>query len=118
MITREEIDQILATHTAWKAHFRDYLAGRAALDATIVSDAEQCQLGAWLIGYGPKYLRQEQLIELDSLHKEFHRVAADILYRIKTQDFDGARFAIASEGTLEQASAALANKLLLLKNGL
>jgi Ser/Thr protein kinase RdoA (MazF antagonist) len=118
MITREEIDAILAAHASWKARFRDFLAGKTGMDIATLGDTEHCAFGSWLDHYGAKHLKKEQFEEIGALHAEFHKVAADIVARLKSHDYDGAHAAIAAGGALEQASGALAARLLMLKDAL
>jgi hypothetical protein len=118
MITREEIDAVLAAHAAWKARFHDFLVGRAGLDVATLGTTDHCAFGNWLDRYGAKYLKQEQYKEIDALHTEFHRVAAEVAEKLKRHDFAGAHALIAQGGKLEQASSALAAKLLLVKDSL
>lgn len=118
MITNEEIDAILAAHAAWKARFRDFLVGRAGMDINTLGETGQCAFGAWIEKYGAKFLPKEQFEEISALHTDFHKIAADVVVKLKARDFDGARAAIASDGALERASGALADKLLKLKSAL
>jgi len=118
MITREEIDAVLAAHASWKARFHDYLVGRAGLDIATLGTTDHCAFGNWLDRYGAKYLKQAQYREIDALHAEFHRVAAEVADKLKSRDFAGAHALIAQGGKLEQASGALAARLLQVKNTL
>lgn len=56
--------------------------------------------------------------EIDALHAAFHRTAADVVARLKAHDFAEAHAMIAQGGELEQASAALAARLLIVKDSL
>ena len=118
MITKEEIDAVLAAHAAWKARFRNFLAGKTGMDIATLGDTEHCAFGSWLDSYGAKLLKKEQFEEIGALHAEFHKVAGDIVSRLKGRDYDGAHAAVAAGGSLEQASGALAARLLTLKSTL
>lgn len=118
MITREEIDAVLAAHAGWKARFHDYLVGKSALDVSVLGTTDHCAFGNWLDNYGAKYLKKSHYEEIDALHAAFHKVAADVVSKIKARDFAGAHDLVAPGGELERASGALAAKLLIAKNGL
>jgi hypothetical protein len=118
MITREEIDAVLAAHAAWKARFHDFLVGRAGLDVGVLGTTDHCAFGNWLDSYGAKYLKPAQHEEIQALHAAFHKVAAEVAARIKERDFAAAHAMVAPGGQLDQASSALTVKLLAVKNGL
>ncbi|MBI4989558.1 MAG: CZB domain-containing protein [Rhodocyclales bacterium] len=118
MITREEIDAVLAAHAAWKARFHDFLVGRSGVDIAVLGTTDHCAFGNWLDNYGAKYLEKQQYEEIDALHAAFHKIAADVAARLKARDFAGAHALIAQGGELEQASAALAARLLIVKDAL
>lgn len=118
MITREEIDAVLAAHAAWKSRFHDFLVGRSGVDVSVLGTTDHCAFGSWLANYGAKYLKKEQYEEIDALHAAFHRVAADVVAKLKARDFAGAHAMIAQGGELEQASTALAARLLIVKDTL
>lgn len=118
MITREEIDAVLAAHAAWKTRFHDFLVGRTGLDIATLGTTDHCAFGNWLERYGAKYLKPAQFEEIDALHAEFHRVAAEVAEKLKRHDFAGAHALIAQGGKLDQASSALAARLLIVKDAL
>lgn len=118
MITREEIDAVLVAHAAWKARFHDYLVGRSGVDVSVLGTTDHCAFGNWLDNYGAKYLEKGQYEEIDALHAAFHRVAAEVAARLKARDYAGAHALVGQGGQLEQASAALAARLLILKDAL
>lgn len=118
MITREEIDAVLAAHAAWKARFHDFLVGRAGVDVTVLGTTDHCAFGNWLDNYGAKHLKKGQYEEIDALHADFHATAAEVAARLKARDYAGAHALLAPGGKLEQASNALADKLLAIKSTL
>ena len=118
MITREEIDAVLAAHAAWKARFHDFLVGRSGVDVDVLGTTDHCAFGNWLDNYGAKYLKKAQYEEIGALHAAFHKVAAEVVAKLKARDFAGAHALIAAGGELERASQALAARLLIVKDGL
>jgi len=118
MITREEIDAVLAAHAAWKARFHDFLVGRSGVDVAVLGTTDHCAFGNWLDRYGAQYLKKAQYEEIDALHAAFHKVAAEVVAKLKARDFAGAHALIAAGGEMEQASSALAAKLLVVKDSL
>lgn len=118
MITREEIDAVLAAHAAWKSRFHDFLVGRVGMDIDSLGTTDHCAFGNWLDSYGMKYLKPAQYEEINTLHTVFHQVAAEVVGKLKARDFAGAHALIAAGGKLERASSALAARLLVVKDGL
>ncbi len=107
-----EIDAALMAHSAWKRRFRDYLNGKASFDAMAVGDAHQCRFGKWFDEEGYRLMPEGREGQIRSAHDEFHRVAADILQKIKDKRFAEARADIAADGALNHASIRLSELLL------
>lgn len=107
MSLKEDIEQAIHVHGAWKARFRDFLSGKAALDLSTIGDTQVCELGRWLGQEGRWLLPQRDHDEICKLHAEFHRVVGEIIQKIKRKDFDAARHDLARGGGFEQASHAL-----------
>jgi Chemoreceptor zinc-binding domain len=103
-----DIEDAIHVHGAWKAHFRNFLSGKAELDLSTISQPHACKLGKWLEGNAYRMLAPEDYEEVCRLHAEFHRVAGRIVDNIKQKDFQSARTAIASGGAFDQASHELA----------
>lgn len=118
MITREEIDAVLAAHAAWKSRFHDFLVGRSGVDVAVLGTTDHCAFGNWLDNYGAKHLDKTQYEEINALHADFHRIAAEVMAKLKAHDFAGAHALIAQGGKLEQSSSALAARLLMVKDTL
>lgn len=108
MSIKEDIEQAIHAHDAWKAKFRDFLSGKAAFDLATIGDAGACHLGQWIEQEGCRLLSKKDRDEICKRHTEFHRVARAIVQKIKQKDFNGARRDLACEGVFDQASLALA----------
>lgn len=109
---KQDIEDAIQAHGAWKAKFRDYLSGKAAIDLAVVGQTNCCKLGQWLEHEGLRLLPQESHNEICKLHAEFHRVAAEITSKIKHKDFEGARKDLAPDGVFNHASHNLTAYLL------
>lgn len=107
MSLKEDIEQAIHVHGAWKAKFRDFLSGKAALDISAIGDTHACELGQWLGQEGRWLLPQRDHDEVCKLHAEFHRVVGEVIQKIKHKDFGGARQDVGHGGGFEQASHAL-----------
>jgi Chemoreceptor zinc-binding domain len=111
MAMKSEIEVALQAHAAWREHFKDILNGRAPFDLKLVSASDQCVLGKWLANEGPRMIPAELHDEINVVHQEFHRIAADILQKIKEKRYAEAKLDIALEGALNQTSIRLRSLL-------
>jgi hypothetical protein len=107
MSLKEDIEQAIHAHGAWKAKFRDFLSGKAAFDLAAIGDTQACQLGHWLAQEGRWLLPESDHAEISKLHTEFHQVMGAIVQKIKHKDFGGARHDLGREGVFDQASLVL-----------
>ena len=101
---RSDIEYAIYSHGAWKARFRNFLAGKTGLDLSAVGHTETCKLGKWLADEARRMLAPEDHVKACELHAHFHRVAGDIVHDIKRKDFSAARQALAPAGAFDQAS--------------
>lgn len=116
MSLRDEIEQAIADHAAWKTHFRDFVNGRVELDAATAGLPNHCLFGEWLEKEGERMLLpRETHDEIYTLHAEFHRVAAETIKMKHSGDINGAIQAISPNGIFGKASAALVQRMLKLK---
>ena len=116
MSLREEIEQAIADHAAWKTRFRDFVNGRVELDAATVGLPNHCLFGKWLEKEGERMLLpKEAHDEIYALHAEFHRVAAETIKKKNSGDLNGAMQYLTANGAFGQASAALVQRMLKLK---
>lgn len=111
MSLKEDIEQAIHAHGAWKAQFRDFLSGKAALDPAAIGDTQACRLGQWLGQEGRWLLPEKDHDEICKLHTEFHHVVGAVIQKIKHKDFSGARHDLGREGVFDQASLALTTAL-------
>ena len=107
-----EIEEALHAHATWRKRFRDYLNGNASFDVMAVGDSHQCQFGNWLDKEGYRLMPPNRQDEIRSAHDEFHRIAAEIVQKIKEKRFADVREDISSEGSLNRASRRLSDVLL------
>ena len=109
---RNEINEALNAHSAWKSRFKDFLNGRASFDLKTIDATDQCHFGKWLANEGYRMVPSELYNEIQGVHKEFHQIAADILQKIKDKRFEEAREDISQNGALNQASLRLRDLLM------
>lgn len=107
-----EIDAALMAHSAWRKRFRDYLNGKASFDAATVGDSHACQFGNWLDNEGHRLMPIKRRGEILSAHDDFHRIAAEILQKIKERRFAEVKADIGADGVLNRASSRLSELLL------
>jgi Chemoreceptor zinc-binding domain len=109
---KQDIEDAIQAHGAWKTKFRDYLSGKTAIDLDTVGESDCCKLGKWLEQEGRKLLPQKNHEEICKLHAKFHQAAAEVTRKIKQKDFAGARQHLAPDGVFNLASRTLTTCLL------
>lgn len=108
---REEIDAALQAHAAWRTRFKDYLSGRTAFDTELAGVTDQCAFGRWLAKEGYRLMPSEIHGQIQETHAEFHRVAGEIVRKIKEKRFDEVKQDLSAEGPFNQTSARLSDLL-------
>ena len=108
---REEIDAALQAHAAWRKHFKDYLSGRASFDTKLAGVTDQCDFGRWLAAEGHRLMPGEIHDQIAEAHAEFHRVAGEIVSKIKEKRFDDVRQDLGPDCAFNQSSAKLSDLL-------
>jgi methyl-accepting chemotaxis protein len=77
-----DVDGAVAAHQAWMGRLKNLLLGRSkeTYDPAIVGREDQCALGKWVLGPGQQCCGHHQdFPSLKSKHREFHRMAAEVL---------------------------------------
>lgn len=108
---REDIEEAIHAHGAWKVKFRDFLSGKESMDLSEIAHTEACELGMWLEAGGRRLLKPEDYEEACKRHANFHQVAGEVVSRIKQKDFKAARQMIAADGSFDRASHELSTFL-------
>lgn len=77
-----DIEDAIASHTLWLSHVRQaVLEAQAGMNVESIGAAERCDFGKWL--YGPRLSVDDRASvayrDVESLHAEFHRVAAQVV---------------------------------------
>ena len=104
---KNDIEDAIRAHGAWKTKFRDFLNGKVGMDMSAVGHTEACKLGQWLGEEARRMLSPEDHAKACELHAHFHQVAGGIVHNIKQKDFSAARQALAPDGTFDLASQEL-----------
>lgn len=116
MSVSDELRQAIAAHGQWKQKFRDFMAGTLDLDPSVVQQNNQCQFGKWLESQGHIALGRMDYDEIDRLHTEFHKVAAEVIRTKKAGQTQVAEQALATGGTFATASANLTRRIMAVKS--
>jgi hypothetical protein len=109
---KQDIEDAIQVHGAWKAKFRDYLSGKTAIDLAVVGQTSSCKLGKWLEQEGRRLFPQRDHAEICKRHAEFHHAAAEVTSKIKQKNFAAARNDLAPDGAFNEASRILTACLL------
>ena len=112
MTIKAEIQQALEAHAAWRARFKDFLGGKAALDEAAIGDTHGCRFGNWLDNEGYRLMPESRRDEVRAAHDEFHKIADGIVQKIHAKQFAEAKADLARDGPLNQASARLTDALI------
>lgn len=115
MSVSDELRQAIAAHGQWKVKFRDFMAGKLELDANVVQQNNQCQFGKWLESQGHKLLKKGDYDEINQLHTEFHKVAAEVIRKKKAGQTQAAEQALATGGAFTTTSARLTTRIMAVK---
>jgi hypothetical protein len=113
MAMKSEVDEAIKIHVAWRERFKDILYGRAPFDLDVISASDQCTLGKWLVNDGYRMMPAALHRDICDEHQEFHRIAAEILRKIKAKRYAEAKKDIQLDGALNRSSQRL--KVLLSK---
>ncbi len=109
---KNEINAALNAHSAWKNNFKDFLNGRASFDLASIDATNQCDFGKWLNNEGYRMVPSELHTEICAVHEEFHKIAAEIIQKIKEKRYAEAREDISQTGALNQTSLRLRDLLM------
>ncbi|HUW36334.1 MAG TPA: CZB domain-containing protein [Rhodocyclaceae bacterium] len=109
---KSEIDWALEAHSIWLKKFRDFLNGRVPFDVTRIGVADQCDFGEWLDKEAYRLIPKRLHKDICTTHTAFHRIAAELVQKIREKRFAEAHEDIAPDGQLNQASEQLAKLLL------
>lgn len=77
-----DVSGAVAAHQAWMGRLKNLLQGRSkdTYDPAIVGRDDQCALGKWVQGPGQQYCGHlQEFPSLKSKHRDFHRMAAEVL---------------------------------------
>ncbi|MBI5040268.1 MAG: CZB domain-containing protein [Gammaproteobacteria bacterium] len=115
MSVSDELRQAIAAHGQWKVKFREFMAGTLDLDPSVVQQNNQCQFGKWLESQGHSLLKNLDFDEINQLHTEFHKVAAEVIRKKKAGQTQVAEQAVACGGAFATASAKPTTRLMTVK---
>jgi hypothetical protein len=107
MSIQSEIKEVLRAHAAWRERFQDVLNGRSKIDLSEIGATDKCFFGQWLDKEGKRMASPELHAEITAVHAEFHRIALDIIRKIKEKKFAEARKDISLDGELNKTSLRL-----------
>lgn len=75
-------DEAIKAHSDWKLKLTQYVNNpNGSLKAAEIAPDNLCALGKWIYGEGQKYANLPEFKELQAIHAEFHKAAADVVRR-------------------------------------
>lgn len=80
-----DFDYAVTAHKVWLRHLEFFIDGIEPdrIDLDVAGDAGLCSLGQWLAGSGRQYAALPHFPRLETVHREFHRVAAEIVLSVR-----------------------------------
>lgn len=80
-----DFDNAIVAHKVWLRHLEFFIEGLetdfVGLDS--IDDYTRCSLGQWIGGPGQKYAGLACFSRLDTVHRQFHKVAAQVAGHIR-----------------------------------
>jgi hypothetical protein len=111
-----DFDEAIAAHSSWKGKLKTYLRKPdRSLDANAVASDSQCALGKWLYADGAKHSALPEFKELQSLHANFHRAAADLIKRADAGENVAEEAALGANSAFSATSTQVVQVILKLK---
>jgi hypothetical protein len=111
------IDSAFETHAQWIESFCEVIFKQDTIDVNAYEKDENCELGKWLYGAGKvQYGQSAAFANLIACHAEFHRLAANVAKTINAKEFDRATQLLQKEGEYAEASRAVYQAILKLRN--
>lgn len=112
--TAEHLTSAIAAHGQWKARLRTAIdKGSSDLDPAAASKDDRCDLGKWLYGGAtPEERKSPHYASCLAAHKEFHKVAGDVLGLAVAGKQAEANAALAVGGSFAAASARITSELM------
>ncbi len=109
--TQVQIKKAISVHGLWKTKFQDFMQDKLDLDPEKVKLPNSCEFGKWLERDGEQALGSSTFSEINTLHAQFHRVAAAVVRKKKSGDVQGAEASLGARGDFGQTSTTLILKL-------
>lgn len=117
MSTRSELDRAISKHAMWKMHLRAAIdTWKSESTPDRVDSDNLCDFGTWLYSLPDEERDSVEWIKVQTLHAEFHNLAAKVLKLALDGNMDEANAAMAS--VFKTASAKLTNAMVDWKNKL
>lgn len=104
---KAECDKAIAAHAGWKFKFKQLMSGETKLDATETRSPDRCDFGKWLAANGTRAELGGDFDAINTAHKHFHRVAADVVEAHNRGQHDKVTEALSMTGTFSVAGADL-----------
>jgi Chemoreceptor zinc-binding domain len=115
MSSLSEIDRAISKHAMWKMHLRTAIdTGKSESTPDRVGSDNLCDFGTWLHALPDEERNSAEWIKVQTLHAEFHGLAAKVLKMALDGNREEANAALASG--FKTASAKLTNAMVDWKN--
>lgn len=109
-----DFNSAVTVHLEWKLKLRLYIKNREGnLNPDEVCKDNLCKLGKWLYSDGSaKYASLPEYQKIVEVHKEFHRVAGDIIRRANLGEDVEEEVVLGADSAYDKASVELSQLLL------
>lgn len=99
-----DLNQAIKAHTYWKLMLRWMINGERPVDPVATADDQRCELGQWIVGAGAAYGDLPEFVCLVGEHRNFHRIAGEVIALVTHGHRSAAEVMLAAEGEFSLAS--------------
>ncbi|MBK7366946.1 MAG: CZB domain-containing protein [Candidatus Eisenbacteria bacterium] len=114
MTHADEIKKAIAAHGLWKSRLRQAIdTGRSQWSVEEIAADGDCDLGRWLQAVEPAADEAERIERIRTLHRKFHREAAQVLQLAHGGQRSVANMAMAAGSPFDRLTSELTRELML-----
>jgi len=99
-----DLSQITHMHIMWLQNILDDIRYPAKLDPEIIARCDLCELGKWVNGIDVQYRDLPEFVELNHLHNQLHKSAADAVILAQAGKVGEARQYLSIDGGCVETS--------------
>lgn len=109
-------DEAIKAHSDWKIKLTQYLKKPdGSLKAETIAPDNLCALGKWIHGEGQKFAQFPEFKELQSIHAEFHKAAADVVRRADSGQQVSAEVTLGAKSKYGEVSSKVVSLIMKMK---